>query len=79
MCYYYMKTTNKKNKKTEQGRIDWKRLIIKALENGAKKAIEVVILALVLGATLKMAAVAIPAAMAGTALVKMIKVGVLKV
>ena len=64
--------------KNKTKKINWGRLVIKAIEEGAKKAIELVVLALMIGATMKLVMAAIPAVMAGAIVAKIVKVGVLK-
>ena len=68
-----IKRLNKRLKK-----INKERLIAKAVENGLKKAIEILIIAFVVGASFKIMMVTVPAVMAGSVLAKIIKKGVLK-
>ncbi|MDP2750008.1 MAG: hypothetical protein Q8O89_04200 [Nanoarchaeota archaeon] len=57
-------------------KINWRRLGISALENGIKKAIELVVLALLLGAAMKTVLFVVPAVVAGTVFAKIIKIHV---
>jgi len=61
-----MKKSNKK--------IDWNRLLRKAVEDGIKKAIELLILAIVAGAAIKLVIAAVPAVALGAVVAKVIKV-----
>jgi len=55
-------------------KICWKRLLVKALEDAIKKTIEIVILALVLGVTIKMIMIVVPAVSLGSIIAKLIKI-----
>ena len=55
-------------------KIDWKRLTISAIESGLRKAIEVVIIALVAGAAMKFVLASIPAALVATVITKLVKI-----
>jgi integral membrane sensor domain MASE1 len=60
--------TNKTNK------IEWKKLLWKAMEDGIKKAVEVAFIAILVGASIKLVMAAIPGVMVGAVIAKMIKI-----
>lgn len=60
---------NKKPKK-----IEWKRLLKKAFEDGIKKAIELSIIAIIVGAALKIIMITVPAVTFGSVIAKIIKI-----
>ncbi|MBW2978272.1 hypothetical protein KY331_05485 [Candidatus Woesearchaeota archaeon] len=54
-------------------KIEWKRLLSKALEDGIKKAIELILIALIVGASIKLILVAVPAVTLGAVIAKLAK------
>ncbi|MFH1521715.1 MAG: hypothetical protein ABIF18_02030 [archaeon] len=64
--------------KIQTKKISWGRLFVKGIEEGVKKVIELAILGLAIGATMKLVLATIPAVMVGTMFAKIIKVGVLR-
>lgn len=59
-------------------KIDWKRMLLKAAEDGIKKAIELTILALLVGVTIKTVLVAVPAVTMGAVIAKTVKIKMLE-
>jgi len=59
-------------KKTKK--IDWNRLIKKAVEDGIKKGIELTILAIIAGTAAKLIMIAVPAVTLGAVVAKVIKI-----
>ena len=55
-------------------KINWKKLFAKALEDGIKKTIELVVLALLLGATFKLILITVPAVTLGSMVAKLTKI-----
>ena len=55
-------------------KIEWKRLIAKAVEEAIKKVIELLILAILLGAALKLIVIAVPAVAFGAVIAKLAKI-----
>ena len=64
-------------KKPKAKKIDWNRLLRKAVEDGIKKAIEVLILAIIAGVALKLIIAAVPAVALGAVVAKIVKVKLL--
>ena len=62
--------------KTKTKKIQWKRLFAKATEDVMKKAIELIAIAVILGATAKLIMVVLPAVLAGGVIARLIKLGV---
>jgi hypothetical protein len=55
-------------------KINWKKLMAKGFEDAIKKAVELLILALLLGATLKLILIAVPAVSLGAIVSKICKI-----
>ncbi len=64
--------------KTKNKKMDWKRLAVKTVENGMKKAGEMTVLTFALGVPVETILFTVPAVMVGSAAAKMFLVGVLK-
>ena len=63
----------KKQRKKKTTKVDWRRLMKKAAEESVKKTIETVILAIILGASIKFLWV-VPAATTGVVTAKIVKI-----
>jgi len=61
-------------KKQIKKKIDWKRLAKKSMEDAVKKAIELLVVLIVVGAATKLIFVAVPAIAFGSAIAKLINV-----
>ena len=61
-------------KQQKQRKIDWKRMLKKAAEDGIKKAVELIALGIALGVAYRMIIVAVPAVAVGTVVAKVVKV-----
>lgn len=57
----------------KEKKISWKRLLVKASEDAIKKAVELTVLALILGTAVKVILVAVPAISLGSILAKLFK------
>lgn len=66
------------NKNKQKKAIDWKRLALKSVEDGIKKAIELALIALIVGASMKLVLAAIPGVMLGAIIAKLVKIWGLK-
>ena len=60
--------------KKRSKKIDWKRLVARSIEDGMKKGIELIIIAVLLGATFKLLVTAIPAVVLGSVIAKLAKI-----
>lgn len=58
----------------ETRKIELKRLLLKAMEDGIKKGVEIALIALVVGASLKLVFTAIPGVMLGAIFAKLVKI-----
>jgi len=64
--------------KKRSKKINWKKLLIKGVEEGIKKTIELIVLAIILGATLKLIMVVVPAVAFGAVIAKFAKINFLE-
>ena len=63
-----------KKRRKEVRKIDWKRLFVKGVEDGLKKAVELSILAILIGMAAKMILLTVPAVTLGSVAAKIVKV-----
>ncbi|MFH1452064.1 MAG: hypothetical protein ABIF88_02730 [archaeon] len=70
--------TQKQTKTRKEQKIDKKRLLLKATEDGLKKAIELVIIGIVIGLSIKLIVITIGSVMFGSVVAKTFKLNLLK-
>ncbi len=58
-------------------KIDWKKLIMQTLESSLRKFVELIVLLILVGITLKLVLMAVPAIAIGTIVAKVVKIKIL--